>query len=74
MTRLASVLLVLLLASPAYAQSTVQVIDNRYDQSEYSAMRTVFEVSVRYASSEGLTNLGRCSSSSTRSPTCCAPN
>ncbi len=58
MTRLASLLLVLLFAAPVYGQSTVQVIDNRYDQSEYSAMRTSFEVSVRYAATEGLTNLG----------------
>ncbi len=58
MTRLASLLLVLLMTTPVYAQSTVQVIDNRYDSSDYPAMRTSFEVSVRYASAAGLTNLG----------------
>ena len=56
--RLASLLLVLLFAAPVYAQSTVQVIDNRYDTSASDEMRTSFEVSVRYAATEGLTNLG----------------
>jgi hypothetical protein len=57
MMRLASLLLVLLIAAPVYAQSTVQVIENRYETSADEGMRTSFEVSVRYASTNGLANL-----------------
>jgi hypothetical protein len=45
------------LAAPASAQSTVQVIVDPHEASGHAQMRASFEVSVRYASANGLANL-----------------
>ncbi len=58
MMRLASLLAVLLFAAPVYAQPQgYDMNGNRFDTSPTETMTTSFEVSVRYAAANGLSNI-----------------